>query len=61
MELFSTITNVNDRNGAPCYNEKIRDTIHKGIAEGEVDVHNITPDAHNVTVDIFSQTPNTQR
>ena len=53
-EFFSTITYCNDYNCAPFSNEKIRDKIHKVIAEEEAG-------AHNVTVGNFSQTPNTQR
>ena len=52
-ELFRTITDCNDCNGAPLSNEKILDSIHKVIVEEEVD-------AHNITVDTLSQTPNTQ-
>ena len=42
-------------------NEKIRDAIHRVIADEEEDAHNITSDAHNVNVDTLSQVSNTQR
>ena len=61
MGLFRTITDCNDRNGAPLSNEKIIDTMHRVIVEEESDAHNITLDVHNVTADTFSQTPNTQK
>ena len=35
--------------------------MHKLISEKESDTHNITLDAHNVTVYTLSQTSNTQR
>ena len=38
-------------------NEKIQQAISKVIAEEEADTRNINLDAHNVTADIFSQTP----
>ena len=60
-KLFRTITDCNDRNGAPLSNEKIRDTINRFISEEEVDSHNITSDVHNLTVDTLSQMPNTKR
>ena len=39
-ELLSTITYFNDRNGAPLFNQKILDAIHRVIVEEEVDAHN---------------------
>ena len=60
-ELVSTITDCNDRNSAPLSNDNIRDEIHRSISEEEVDAYNMTPGAHNVTVNTFSQTPDTQR
>ena len=59
--MFRTITDFNDRNGAPFSNENIRDAIHRVIAKEEAGDHKITSDSHNITVDTFSQTPNTQR
>ena len=53
-ELLRTITDFNNRNDVPLFNEKIQEAIHKVIVEEE-------SDAHNVTADNFSQTPNTQR
>ena len=53
-ELFRTIIDCTDHNGEQLSNENIQYAIHKVIAEEEAD-------AHNVTVDTFSQTPNTQR
>ena len=49
-ELYRTITDWNDQNGASLYNENILDAICRVIVEEEVE-------AHNVTVDTFSQTP----
>ena len=54
--MYRTITDLNGCNGAPLYNDNIRDAIHRVIVEDEAD-------AHNVTVYTFSQipvTPNTQ-
>ena len=42
-------------------NDNIRDKIHRLIAKEEAVSHTITLDAHNVTVDTFSQTSNTQK
>ena len=52
-EFFRTITYCNECNGAPLSNEKIQYAIHKFITEEEADTHNIT-------VDTFRQTSNTQ-
>ena len=52
-ELLRTITYCNNHNDAPLSNEKIREAIHKSIAEEESDVH-------TVTVGTFIQTSNTQ-
>ena len=62
-ELFRTITDFNDPNGAPFSNEKIQYAIHRVIEEEETDAHIIASDAHKVTVDNSSQTtatPNVQ-
>ena len=48
-ELYITIRYYNDCNGASLSNEKIRDAIRRVFVEEEAD-------AHNVTVDTFSQT-----
>ena len=61
IRIFRTITDCNNCNYAPLYNENIQDKIHRGISKEETVSHNITSDAHNVTVDTFSQTSNTQR
>ena len=60
-KMFETLIDYNDRNDASLSNENIRGAIHKVIDEEELYSHNITLDAHNVTVDNFSQTSNTQR
>ena len=60
-QLFKTIVYCNDSNDAPFSNDNIPDSINRVIAEEEADAHNITSDDHNVTVDNFSQPPNTQR
>ena len=52
--MYETLIDYNDRNDALLSNEKTWQEIHKVISEEE-------SDAHNVTVDTFSQTPNTQR
>ena len=49
-----TTTYFNNRNDAPLSNEQIQEAMHKLISEEEVD-------AHNITVDTFSQKSNTQR
>ena len=49
-ELYRTITDFNDPNGAPFSNDNIRDEIRRRIVEEEAETH-------NVTVDTFSQTP----
>ena len=49
-EFFSTITDCNDRNGAPFSNDKIRYAIHRFIEEDKTN-------SHNVTVDTFIKTP----
>ena len=49
-ELYSTTTKSNDRDVAQLNNEKIQDAIHRVIVEKKADTHNIT-------VDIFRQTP----
>ena len=49
-ELFRTITDCTHRNGKQFSNVKICDAIHRAIVEEEAD-------AHNITVDNFSQTP----
>ena len=56
-KFFRTIIDCNDCNLAPFSNEKVWDEIHSVITEEEADTYNITSDAHNVTVDTFSQTP----
>ena len=59
-ELLRTITDFNNRNDVPLFNEKIQEAIHNFIAEEELDTHNITLNARNVTAYNFSQTYNTQ-
>ena len=49
-ELYSTITDCYDRNSLPFTNEKVQYAIHRVVVEEEVD-------AHNITLDTFSQTP----
>ena len=61
--MYQTLVDYNERNNAPLYNETIRQSIRKFMADEEVDAHNITLDSHNVTVDTFCQShvaPNTQ-
>ena len=56
-ESLRTITDCNDRNCAPLFNEKIKYAIHRVIVEEE-------KYSHNLTVDNSIQTPvmtNTQR
>ena len=60
-KVYETRIDYNDRNDASLYNKNILDAIHKVIDEEELDAHYIILDAHNVTVDNFSQTSNTQR
>ena len=60
-ELFRAMIDFNNRNDAPLYNENIRYTINRVITEEESYAHNITLDAHKVTVDSFSQTSNIQK
>ena len=49
-ELYRTITYCNYCNGATFLNDNIQYAIHRVIVEEEAD-------AHNITVDTFSQTP----
>ena len=49
-ELNTSITNFNNRNGAPLSNDNIQDAINIFIVEEE-------SEAHNVTVYNFCQTP----
>ena len=49
-KLYRTIMDCNVSNGAPFSNENIRDAINRVIVEEELE-------AHNLTVDTFSQTP----
>ena len=58
--FFRTITYCNNCNNASFSNEKTRYSVHRVIAEEEVDAQNITLDSHNVAVDTFSHTSNTQ-
>ena len=51
--MLRTITDYNDRNDAPLFNDKIQEAIHKLIEEEF--------DYHNVTADTFSHTSNIQR
>ena len=60
-KMYESLIDYNDRNDAPLSNKNIREAMHKFIAEEESDVYNITPGAHNVTVDTFSQKSDTQR
>ena len=50
IELYRTITDSNDRNGASFFNEKIQYSIRRVIIQEE-------SKAHYVTVDNFSQRP----
>ena len=59
--FFGTITYCNGRNGVSFSNEKIQEEIQRVISEEGEYFHNITAGAHKVTVDHFSQIPNTQR
>ena len=56
-KMYETLVDYNDRNDAPFSNENIWQAIRKIMADKEVDSRNTTLDAHNVTVDIFCQTP----
>ena len=60
-ELFRTMTYFNNWRNAPFSNKNIWDAIHRVIAEQESDANYITSYSHNLTVDTFSQTSNTQR
>ena len=60
-KIYEALIDYNNRNDAPFSNENIQDSIHKVIAEEELDANNINLDACNVTEDTFSQTSNTQR
>ena len=40
-ELYRTITDCNDCNGAPLSNENIRDSIRIVIVEEEAEAHNV--------------------
>ena len=53
-EILMTITDYNECNDTPLFNDKILEAIHKVIAEEELD-------SHNLTVDNFRHTSNTQR
>ena len=49
-KIYENLVDYNDRNDAPLSNDDVLQAIHKVIAEEEAD-------AHNITVDTFSQTP----
>ena len=53
--MFNTITDYNDRNNTPLYNENIWEVIFKVVKEESIG------DANDFTVDTFIHTSNTQR
>ena len=53
--MFKSLTDYNDRNNMPLSNANIWEAISKVTEEESI------VDANNITADIFSHTPNTQR
>ena len=55
MENFKTLTDYNERNNIPLFNEKFLKAIRKVVEEESIS------DANNVTTDTFGHMYNTQR
>ena len=54
MEMYNTLTNLNDRKNTSLLNDKIQEAMRKAVEE------KLLSNANNKTVDAFSHTSNTQ-
>ena len=55
--MLDTLVDYNDHHNALLSNEKLRQVTSKVMAETEEEECNIIPDANNVTMDTFCQSP----